>query len=97
MFEKVTAKNIDNVKKGDVLVKYPAFGEPVEKVDEKDIHNNVVLRVQIIIGRTVAFLLVGSTIPANLPGMSYAGPLRIEKPDLVSQNAWWFYKQEISN
>ena len=88
MFEKVTAENINRIKKGDVLVKYPAFGEPVERVDVKDTHNNVVVQVQIIIGRTLAFLLSGSTIPANLN--AGAGPLRKEKSDLVAETLGGF-------
>jgi hypothetical protein len=97
MFEKITAENVNKVKNGDVLVKYPVFGEPVEEVDVNDKHNSVVVRVQKVINSTVALSLVGSTIPANLPGVSSAGPLRTEKYNLTADKTWWFYKTEISN
>jgi len=97
MFEKVTVRNINKVKKGDVLVKYPAFGEPTEEVDVKDTHNSVVVQVQIIIGKTVGLLLSGSTIPAGLPGLNAGvGPLHKEKSDLVAENTWWLYRRGIS-
>lgn len=98
MFEKITLKNINEVRKGAVLVKYPAFGEPAEEVDVKDVHNNVVLRVTVLIGKTLGLSLQGSTIPAGMPGLNAgAGPLHKEKSDLVAEKTWWLYKQEISN
>jgi len=98
MFEKITSQNISNVKRGDVLVKYPTFGEPVEEVEVKDVQNHVVLRVGEILGRTFGLRLVGSTIPANLPGLNAgAGPLHKEKFDLVVEKTWWLYKHQISN
>lgn len=98
MFEQITSQNINKVKKGDVLVKYPAFGEPVKEVDVKDIQNSVVVQVTNIIGRTFGLGLVGSTIPADLLGLNAgAGPLHKEKFDLVVEETWWIYKSEYSN
>lgn len=98
MFEKVSANNINKVRRGDVLVKYPAFGEPVEEIDVKDIHNHVVLQVREIFGNTLGFLLAGSTMPIGIPGLNAGvGPMHKEKYEIVAEKTWWFYKRQIPN
>ena len=98
MFEKISVENIRKIKSGDILIKYPAFGQPVDEVDVKDTNNHVVVRVRETFGNTLGLLLEGSRIPIGIPGLNASvGPLHKERHHLVAEQTWWFYKPEISN
>lgn len=86
---KITAENIDLLKSGDIVLKYPTSGEPVEDVDINDKERMSIKEVGEVNDQTVDLLFC---VPENttLEGMKLVmGPLHKNKKGMIEDNIWW--------
>lgn len=86
---KITDQNIDQLKHGDFVMKYPIFGDLVNEVDFEDKERMIVLMVGVINDETIDLL---ATIPENstLAGMKvFMSPLHKNKNRMIEDNCWW--------
>jgi hypothetical protein len=90
---KITADNIDTIKLGDFLVKYPDFGEPVDEIDYSD--ESKISRFKVIrINDEIIDLVSEVSEGTMIAGMSVKmGPLHKSKITMIEDNSWW----KISN
>jgi hypothetical protein len=93
MATKITLENINSLKVGDVVAKYPIFGKPVNEIDFNKHEEMSVMQVGKINDNTIDLLF---NIPENtkIGGMGVVmGPLHKSKSGMIEDNSWW----KISN
>jgi hypothetical protein len=95
MVKKIKEKEVEELKKGDIIVKYPIDGDAVNStVDITNERQLLVMQVNQISGKNIdlVFEVPKGGIFINLMQVKM-GPLHKDKNEMVLENKWWLYTE----
>lgn len=86
---KITSENIDAIRQGDFIVKYPNFGHSVDEFDNSEQERMSIMKVVDITDDRIA-LLLGLPQNTTLAGLEVTmSSIHKRKMDIVSDKNWW--------
>jgi hypothetical protein len=92
MVKKITVDNVNDLKDGDYVIKYPMFGEPMEEVDFENKEKLLLMQVGSIQDDRIDLIFPDTNRPMLLAGMVVQmGPLHKYKDEIVADKNWWIY------
>ncbi len=94
MIIKIADKEADNLKEGDIIIRYPMNGETTDDVDITNRNEFKAMTVGRIFEDDIDLLFGVSDVPIFDGAMQVkVGPLHKTKTQLIEEKRWWLYKK----